>query len=549
MASKTISDKQSISKQTNNNINTIINTKTFNPETINFGPVKINTEKGNKWVNTENSGKRFLMVAKNCNILKLTLKEDGKYNIYMGVNDTDFIKAVETYDKSLINYGVKNSNEWFNDDMTDQECNEMFKPKTLSYNEKYGYSISSNLSKEFLCKSKTEDVPDVSDLNVALQKYNVIDVCFWFTKIKLGVGKYSVGFEIMQINVISLGNTTQYKSNAITINNFESGKIILTERETLDKGAKKCKVLYGEGESAKTLRLKFENINARIFSNKQPGDEKVNFSLNIILKDPLLRKCIETIDEEIFKLLLDKSKEYYDVKKTSKLLRPIVKSLLSYGKADQDKIKKGEKPSYEPSLWVKIYHSDENGFADKIINVDTNKPINNVTDLVNKELNISSLEIYSKHIWFGPKGTSINFTLNNCEISFDNPVNYVDMDNIDGDDDGDGDDDDYTNNKDTNNKDTNNKDTKIVEEEVEIEEADEVINSDDESDIEEIVKTTSKIDIKKTPSVESSDDSDDSDIEEIVKPTSKLDIKKTKIVEEPSKPIKKTSQVLKQNKK
>ena len=57
-----------------------------------------------------------------------------------------------------------------------------------------------------------------------------------------------------------------------------------------------------------------------------------------------------------------------------------------------------------------------------------NKPIANSEDIINKDLNISSIEFYSRHIWFGPKGTSINLTLNKCGISYDAPV--YDMDDL-----------------------------------------------------------------------------------------------------------------------
>lgn len=466
MASKTVKPS---------NVTKITDTKKFNPETITFGPI-ITTDKGSKWVNSEDSGKKFLMVAKNCKSITFKLEENGKYSLYMSLTDNDFIKAFQKYDESLIESGVKNSKEWFNDEMTEQECKEMYKTK-LSFKDKYGYSISCNLSKEFNCKSKTEDVPDTKDLFVALQKHNILDVCFNFTKVNLGVGKYSIGFEITQINVIGTGSSSQYKSNAITVEEFLPGKITLSEKEVLDKGAKKCKVLYGEGESSKPLRLKFENIKARMFLNKQPGEEKESYSLSIRLSDAQIRKTIETIDEEIFKILLDKSKDYYDAKKTSKMLRPMVKSLLSYNKADQEKIKKGEKPSYEPSLWIKIYHSEEKGFDGKITNFEGKKPLNNTGELVGKDLNITSLEIYSKHIWFGPKGTSINFTLNNCEISFDVPV--YDMDNIDED----------------NDDDDNDKELVICSD---IEDEDKAVNSDNEDEEVKVAsKTLSKLKITK----------------------------------------------------
>ena len=112
-----------------------------------------------------------------------------------------------------------------------------------------------------------------------------------------------------------------------------------------------------------------------------------------------------------------------------------MKPLVSYNKADQEKMKKGEKPTYDPSVWIKIWHSDDKGFDGKITNVSTKKAITNSEDILNKDLTISSIEFYSRHIWFGPKGTSINLTLNKCGISYDAPV--YDMDDIETDSDSD----------------------------------------------------------------------------------------------------------------
>jgi len=434
-------NSKSISKSNTTNSQKVIikplKSEEFDANNVEFSNVITNTELGNKWLNTTYSKNKFLAVARGCIIKtfkklddenKTNNKKDAKkdkYQIFMSLKDQAFIDMINSYDESLITSGVKNSNEWFDNEMTDEECREMFK-LTLSNHEKYGYAIGGILGREFTCKSKTEDVPDVTDLIAALAKNTVVDVCFWFNKVKLGVGKYSVGLEINQINIISVGGQGEYKSNAIKVDEYEPGKITLTERQAHEKGGKFCKILYED----KPLRLVLENLTARLFRFEQV-DEKVSYSFSIRLSESVLRKSFEGLDEEIFNILLAKSKEYYDTKKTAKLLRPIVKSVVSYNKADQEKIKKGEKPTYEPSVWIKVYYSEEKGFDNKIVNVDGNKPMNNPESLINKDLNVSSLEIYSKHIWFGPKGTSVNFTLNKCSISTDVPV--YDMDDVAGD--------------------------------------------------------------------------------------------------------------------
>ena len=278
------------------------------------------------------------------------------------------------------------------------------------------------LSNDFVCKSTTSDVPDVSNLEDALQKNTVIDVCISINKLKLGVGKYSLGFEINQINIKSISNGEKYESNAITPETFNKDKISLDTIQQHEKGGKFCSLLYED----KKLRVKLSNIVGRIF--KLENDNGVNYSMSIRLRDEKLHTMIQDIDKSIFTTLLTKSKDYYGSKKTEKLLKTALKPLESYNKADQEKIKRGEKPTYEPSIWIKIWHSDEKGFDGKIVNNETNKAITNTEDVLNKDINISSIEFYSRHIWFGPKGTSINLTVNKCNVSYDAPV--YDMDDM-----------------------------------------------------------------------------------------------------------------------
>jgi hypothetical protein len=419
-----------------------LNPSEFDTGKINFSNVITNTEIGNKYCkitygNDNNSENKLLVAARGCIIktfkkLETTDKEGkiikgkkDKYQIFMNLKDNNFINMFNNLDEYLINKGVENSQKWFDEKMELEECTQMFNnnKSTLSNHEKYGYAIGCVLATNFMCKSNTDEVPDVSNLELALAKNTVVDVCFNIHKLKLGVGKYSLGFEISQINIKSLGSSEQYESNALKPEDYKTGNLTLSTIQQHEKGGKFCELLYQE----KKLRIKLANIVGRIF--KFEKDDTVSYSMSIRLTDETLRNMIEGIDKEILTMLMANSKDYYGSKKTEKLLKAILKPLLSYNKADQEKIKKGEKPTYEPSIWVKIWHSEEKGFDGKIMNAGSNKPITNTEDVLNKDLNISSIEIYSRHIWFGPKGTSINLTLNKCGVSYDVPV--YDMDDID----------------------------------------------------------------------------------------------------------------------
>jgi hypothetical protein len=379
--------------------------------------------------------KKLLVVMRGCKIItfkKLENDKDAKgkkdkYQIFMAVKDENFINMVNKFDKYLITKGVENSKQWFDETMEEEECADMLKA-TLTTSEKYpGYAIGGVLSNDFVCRNDTSNDLDVSNLEEALQKNTVIDVCISINKLKLGVGKYSLGFEFNQINIKSISNNEQYESNAFTPENFNKEKISIGAIQQHEKGGKFCDLLYDD----KKLRIKLTDIVGRIF--KLENDNGISYSMSIRLRDEKLHSIIKDIDKVIFTTLLANSKDYYGSKKTEKLLKTILKQLESYNKADQEKIKKGEKPTYEPSIWLKIFHSDETGFNGKIVNNETNKAITNTEDILNKDINISSIEFYSRHIWFGPKGTSINLTLNKCNVSYDVPVYDMDMDDDDED--------------------------------------------------------------------------------------------------------------------
>ena len=411
----------------------------FNNNNVSFSNVITNTEIGIKYCKitydtSTSNDKKLLVVVRGCTVKtfkKLDNKDkDGKiikgkkdkYQIFMGLKDENFINMIETFETYLITQGVENSEKWFDENMEEEECKDMFKP-TLTKHEKYGYAIGGILSNDFVCKSTTSDVPDVSNLELALEKNTVIDVCICINKLKLGVGKYSLGFEINQINIKSIGNSEQYESNAITPENFNKEKLVIGAIQQHEKGGKFCELLYDD----KKLRIKLTDIVGRIF--KFEKDDTVSYSMSIRLTDENLHNMIQSLDKTILTTLLANSKDYYGSKKTEKLFKAILKPLVSYNKADQEKIKRGEKPTYEPSIWIKIWHSDDKGFDGKIYNSGNNKAITNSEDVLNKDISISTIEFYSRHIWFGPKGTSINLTLNKCGVTYETPV--YDMDDLD----------------------------------------------------------------------------------------------------------------------
>ena len=418
-----------------------ISAANFNTNNIEFGSLVINTELGTKKCNitysNNNPSGKLLVVAKGCVVKSFSealpygskegdviIKKEGKpnkYKIFLGLKDENFINLIiKALEESLILKGVEKSNEWFGEEMNEEECRDMFKT-ILSLHEKYGYAIGSDLSRDFTCKSKTEDVADTKDLFVALAKNNVVDVCFYITTVKVGVGKYSIGLEVSQINVITLGSKVEYQAKSVKPDEYIKGKITLSKIQPHPKGGKFIVPSY-DGQK---FHININDFVGRIFKFEKEG--QVSYSLSFRLSESINRIMFENIEEELFNLLLANCKDIYDKKYTQKLLKTIVKPILSYNKQDQDKIKKGEKPSNPPSVYFKIpFYSAEKGFEGKVVNAVDNKPIINIDELLNKDLNIVNLKAYFKHLWIGPKGTSTSIPINKIAISFDVPEYNMD---------------------------------------------------------------------------------------------------------------------------
>ena len=420
----------------------------FEPESVIYSSININNDTGTKWINTsyeksDDKNHQFIVIAKNCSIISYKKMEstgkDGKpagksayttsktgkplkdkYQLFMKIKDEAFIEFVKAYQKSLAQVAHSNSASWFGSEMDESETTDMIR-NLMSEHERYGFSLSALLTLDCKVTSKIDEISDTSNPEAVLIKNTIVNVAFNFNKIKLGVDNFRLGVEIKQVSITGIGSATPMESNAITPDKYEEGKLVLSPPETNDKNGKSCKVMY----DGKLLRISFQNVVGRLFRMEDP-EGKVTFSISIRLTDPEYRKMIETIDGEIFELLFKNAKEYYGSAKTKKQLKLSVKPICSYGKDDKVKIASGEKPTYEPSIWIKLFHNAEKGFDNKILNFATKKPIENADELTGKDLNIVDLEAYSRHIWFGPKGTSVNFTMNRCGISYDVPV--FDMD-------------------------------------------------------------------------------------------------------------------------
>ena len=413
----------------------------FDTSSVKFSDIKT-TKDGSKYIytnysDTNNTTKQSLVVIKGCKILSFI---EGK-NLFVQLLDDSAINMIKEYQQFIITKCLEDSVNWFGEEYNEEEATNALKSIILT-NPTFPDSctLSLNLADKFTVKSKVASISDQEDIKTKLAKFNIIDVCVNFKSIKVDKAEYKLIVECNQANLVSIGKTGEYKNTSIMPDKFVAGQITLSKLNTKtyegkngqpDITTKTADVLYNKTN----FRCAFKNISSRIFKFTKDGNEdSTSYSLSLRLpKDSNERKMFESIYDETFKIIStgDNCKEYYDKKYTTKQLKTIIKHVLSYNKIDQEKIKKGEEPTNQPSIYFNISHDKKNvnkgnKFYGKFINDTDKKPIENLDELLGKDLNITSLETYCKGVSFHSKGTSIKFVVDKCYINFDEPV--YDMD-------------------------------------------------------------------------------------------------------------------------
>lgn len=444
-----------------------------------FSDVKI-TKDGSKYIYTDYDNKQFLVVIRGCKILSFI---EGK-NLFVQLSDPNAIEMIRKYEKHIVNKCLSDSVTWFGEQYNEEESNNALKSIILSNaNFPDSYTLSLPLSDKFLVKSKISDIADNDDIDIKtkLAKFNLIDVCVNFKSIKINKVEYNIIVECNQANLTGIGKTGEFKNNSIFANNFTPGKITLSKLITKnyegqngqpDINTKSADVLYDKNK----FRCTFKDINSRIFRFIKDGNEDTtSYSLSLRLpKGSDEYKMFESIYEETFKILStgDNCKEYYDKKLTLKQLKGFVKTIITYNKDDQKLILSGKEPTNTPSIYFNILlnkkHNSNNKepkFYGKFMNSADKKPIDNLDNLLGKDLNITTLETYCKGVSFHSKGTSIKFVVDKCYINFDVPV--IDMDSVDNASEA---------------SDESNNEAEVAEAEAEAEEV--AVNSDDDSVVE-----------------------------------------------------------------
>ena len=73
-----------------------------------------------------------------------------------------------------------------------------------------------------------------------------------------------------------------------------------------------------------------------------------------------LHTFLNDVDNHIIDIMCKNSKEWTEKKLSKKLTQKYVKSLLKFSKEDQEKVKNGEDPQYDPLFVISLQKYDNN---------------------------------------------------------------------------------------------------------------------------------------------------------------------------------------------
>tara|TARA_B100001057_G_scaffold431392_1_gene458808 strand:+ start:304 stop:1653 length:1350 start_codon:yes stop_codon:yes gene_type:complete len=360
---------------------------------------------------TYNSGskKRLITVSRSGRIISVYPSKTGndKPAIYLTCEDSEFKDLISAYENELLKVAIDNSELWYDSELTEEECRE-YQESMIIHNSKYDNdSLSCPISKKAVIKNLiTAEVKqlDNSTFEQDLVKGMKVDVAIELMHVKLNNDKYKTVANITQINIIGFDDS-KMSMPSINCSSFDIDKIGVTEPEKHKMGKKFCKITYNEN----TVRFTLTDIKARFIKPRQEGQGSYQFAVSLLNKDDV--NMFTEISNKVKEHLMSESKK--DKKKYGKTSVIINKIFKDFPQVSSDPSK-----DYPPSLWIKVYYSDEKGFENRIINTITNKPVKSIDEFTDAQYNVTSITFYSRHVWFGDS-ISTNFTMDSCDVEFE----------------------------------------------------------------------------------------------------------------------------------
>ena len=171
-----------------------------------------------------------------------------------------------------------------------------------------------------------------------------------------------LNLKLIKIQELSVSSGIQINYITAGDNESVSNIQILPPKKAGDQGGKKSYYNYNGGQTGIDFSTSeglvpkdwpIENV------DKNSGNPYYNICLPIQMSSGL-HTFLNDIDNHIIDIMCKNSKEWTGKKLSKKLTQKYVKSLLKFSKEDQEKVKNGEDPQYDPLFVISLQKYDNN---------------------------------------------------------------------------------------------------------------------------------------------------------------------------------------------
>lgn len=404
---------------------------------------KLSQKKDYKKVDLQDNDNRVYLMTGEYKVL--FPKYDEKYGFSFSLEipqegNEDVLDILgEKLNESMYNLCIENREEWFGDDDLDREQlvandylkpstqlihmeNKIFKPNLGSFKVplKGGVQFNDASGNEIENPNPRELLPN-----------KIVKIVFSIPNLIIKSNSFKPSLKLHAVQIIK----DVPVEDELILDNYNSSLLAISSKVIKNNFGGKKTMIYYDGHAfgfyltnVRPSGFKFQNVN--------PKDGSISYSFNIRMDETFIN-AIKTVEDDIINLLVSNSKDLFDKKKNEKTVRKAFRSLLCYSKADQEKIKAGNTPQYNPTFKVvfpfytprpeegKELSEEElkGNFGTKIIGLDGEEYTDDLIEYVssgNEETKCDfsksyNMFVYCKHVWFGDK-TSVRFDCGRLEF-------------------------------------------------------------------------------------------------------------------------------------
>ena len=216
-----------------------------------------------------------------------------------------------------------------------------------------------------------------------------------------------------------LEESKPYVKNYLKFVDTDLSKLVIGDKETNKEGGSFSYIRYDYEKSKGKYYGVLEGVKLAPFTFENTDDKtgNVRYGISPKIESDEHSEFFTDMYNSLLEKLADKSKDLFGKKKNKKILKATFNNILKYSKADKELIKNGEQAKYKPTISISVGKYDDkftfefvDSKGDKMEEFFGDYKLSNPDTMYNVKFSI-------KHVWYGIKGYSIKFVLEEIQIA------------------------------------------------------------------------------------------------------------------------------------